>query len=375
LPIAAQKPVLVRISNSLSISRVEEIAEVPVAKLPKRLRADIARVQVIDDEGRTLPHQLTHDGKLLFPVSVGPMSTKVYTLTLGASEMSFDTIACGRLYPERYDDLAWENDRVAFRAYGPKLQARGEKAYGYDVFTKRDARLPVLPDRYEKELHQHISYHVDHGNGMDCYAVGPTLGGGAAALMAGDSIVYPWCFSRYEILDNGPLRFTVRLEYQPFEFLGDTLRETRILSLDADSYLNRATISFSGLRRPSKIAAGIVLHTPATETARITALPEYIAYTEPTDHPNGENGEMYMGVVPAVVAQEACIQPFAENETLQLKAGAFGHVLSIGEITRARAYIYYFGSAWSRAGMSIEKWRAYLSDFACRISHPLKISL
>ena len=85
------------------------------------------------------------------------------------------------------------------------LQKSGEKAYGYDVFTKSVEEL-VVEDRYAMELDsasraeikalreagkkeeadslsRAISYHIDHGNGMDCYAVGPTLGGGTAALM------------------------------------------------------------------------------------------------------------------------------------------------------------------------------------------------
>ena len=33
---------------------------------------------------------------------------------------------------------------------------------------------------------------------MDCYAVGPTLGAGVAALMAGDTIIYPYCYRTQE---------------------------------------------------------------------------------------------------------------------------------------------------------------------------------
>ena len=61
-----------------------------------------------------------------------------------------------------------------------------------------------------------ISYHIDHGNGMDCYAVGPTLGGGTAALMPDSAIVYPYCYKDYEILDNGPLRFYRETGIQSF---------------------------------------------------------------------------------------------------------------------------------------------------------------
>lgn len=46
----------------------------------------------------------------------------------------------------------WENDLVGFRAYGPALQARGERGFGYDLFTKRGTAAPVLEDMYAKEL-------------------------------------------------------------------------------------------------------------------------------------------------------------------------------------------------------------------------------
>lgn len=83
-----------------------------------------------------------------------------------------DVAACGRVYPERLDDVAWENDRVAYRAYGPALQATGERAYGYDIWTKSTPE-PVVEDRYDGDLNRGISYHEDHGNGMDVYAVAP----------------------------------------------------------------------------------------------------------------------------------------------------------------------------------------------------------
>ena len=47
----------------------------------------------------------------------------------------WDVVACGRQYPERLDDVAWENDRAAYRAYGPALQEKGERAFGYDIWT------------------------------------------------------------------------------------------------------------------------------------------------------------------------------------------------------------------------------------------------
>ena len=167
---------------------------------------------------------------LIFPASVKGDASAVYTIAEGTPQ-PVDVVACGRQYPERLDDVAWENDRAAYRAYGPALQEKGERAFGYDIWTKSVSE-PVVEDRYDGDLNRGISYHVDHGNGMDCYAVGPTLGGGTAALFPDSTIVYPYCYKDCEILDNGPLRFTAKLVYNPLVVKGDSsVIETRIISL------------------------------------------------------------------------------------------------------------------------------------------------
>ena len=80
---------------------------------------------------------------LILPTSVKASSTATYTIKPG-NPQPVDVISCGRVYPERVDDIAWENDRAAYRAYGPALQATGEKAYGYDVLPN------VFPNRWWK---------------------------------------------------------------------------------------------------------------------------------------------------------------------------------------------------------------------------------
>ena len=86
-----------------------------------------------------------------------------------------------------------------------------------DTVVEHEIRWLIANGYPEKadSLSNAISYHVDHGNGMDCYSVGPTLGGGTAALMVDSTIIYPYCYENYKILNNGPLRFTVKLTYAP----------------------------------------------------------------------------------------------------------------------------------------------------------------
>lgn len=81
--------------------------------------------------------------------------------------------------------------------------------------------------------------------------------------MAGDTIIYPYCYATQEILDNGPLRFTVRLVYHPLVVRGDSgVIETRVITLDAGSHLNKTIVSYTNLKETMPLAVGIVLHEP-----------------------------------------------------------------------------------------------------------------
>lgn len=81
--------------------------------------------------------------------------------------------------------------------------------------------------------------------------------------MPDGEIVYPYCYATQDILDNGPLRFTVKLVYNPLTIKGDsTVIETRVITLDAGSHLNKTAVSFDNLKETTPVATGIVLHEP-----------------------------------------------------------------------------------------------------------------
>ena len=90
----------------------------------------------------------------------------------------------GRYVPERFDDFAWENDKVAFRMYGKSLEGRKDNAFGTDVWVKKTSKL-VINDWYKTG-----DYHHDHGDGMDYYNVGLTLGAGDIAPFVKDSVIF-----------------------------------------------------------------------------------------------------------------------------------------------------------------------------------------
>ena len=62
--------------------------------------------------GQEVPYQLTYDGKLLLEASVRPCGEATFVIRKGVPSMYKNT-CYGRMYPERVDDVAWENDRGA----------------------------------------------------------------------------------------------------------------------------------------------------------------------------------------------------------------------------------------------------------------------
>lgn len=387
LAACSSRGVRVEVSNSLEFDRASEMVEIPIDSLPGAL-AESAFLYVTDSKGNEIPSQITYDRKLIFLTSAKANSSVKYRIFPSDTLHRYDTIACGRAYPERDDDMGWENDLVGFRAYGPALQNRGERGFGYDIFLKRDTVKPILDMLYAIELNPEswaktdsirkeqgdsaaeafirtFSYHVDHGYGMDCYAVGPTLGAGVSALMDSGKIVYPWCYKEAEILDNGPLRFTVKLRFTPLTVGTDTsVVETRLITLDKDSHLNRTDISYEGLSRERPIATGIVLH-DTEGTVTTDSEKAYISYVDPTQ--GTENGKVFIGAVLPVSAAETLIDRHAD---------APSHVLAVSPYKPGETYSYYWGFAWDRTDItSVDAWNDYLARHAAALRSPLKIKI
>lgn len=369
------KPVVVTISNPIKIDRVDEIAEISMKDVSKKLQLDNkSQLIIIDENNKEIPYQITYNDKLIFPVSVKARGKVKYYISIGTPTV-VETVACGRQYPERLDDMAWENDKAAYRAYGPALQKRGERAFGYDVWTKSTSH-PVVEERYDGDINKKISYHVDHGNGLDCYSVGPTLGGGTAALFPDSTIIYPYCYNDYEILDNGPLRFSVKLVYNPITMKEDTnIVETRIISLDKGSHLNKTEVTYANLTKITPVITGIVVHKEHPDGHSINLEKRYISYADSTDNPRNNNGVIYIGAVLPSKIEGATIQLFPESMRKE-RGGALGHVISVSKYIPGDKYTYYWGSGWSKCGFATEnEWNKYLGEYSSRLDNPLNIDM
>ncbi len=339
--------------------------------------------------GQQVTYQVTYDNQLVFDASVRPKGKAEFTITKGTPQ-EMKTIVCGKQYPERVDDIAWENDRTAYRLYGPALQRSGEKAFGIDVWVKNTPDLEV-DKRYVTELSNHpkiealkkegktdeaklmeqlTTYHYDHGYGLDCYKVGPTLGCGAPALMLDGKLILPYCYKKYRILDNGPLRFTVELEYNPVAIGNDkAVVEHRILSLDKGTNFNKMTVWYEGLSTPCDMATGVVVHSEDTES--VVLGDDYVLYADPTDNPAGQNFQIYVGALfpNGVKTTKKLIN---DNQT----NGIAGHILGIITYQPGEKYTYYFGSAWSKNDVrTLNEWTLRSKETLEALRNPLEVQV
>lgn len=308
---------------------------------------------VMDSVGNEIPSQFTYDGCMIFQADIPAGGSATYRIIGSDTLPVYDNITCGRIYPERVDDVAWENDLVGFRAYGPALKARGERGYGYDVFFKHGPTTPVLEQIYAGEVSKdnHVSYHEDHGYGMDCYAVGPTLGAGVTAVMdESGRLIYPWTYDTATVLDNGPLRFTVQLDFPPVAIGSDSaVVERRLITLDAGEHLNSTIVYYEGLTKPVDLATGIVLR---DEEGRVdpSVSDRFVAYVDPTQGDN--NGKGLMGIV--FTSKPDSIYVTDKEE--------IPHIIGVTRYNPGDKFSYKWGFAWDRADIpDIERWIDYLS--------------
>ncbi len=373
-----QNTIMKEIANNSAVE-LQQVVEFDAQSIFGELGIGGGRQLVITDGDKVeLPYQLTYDGKLLVQVFVAPHSSSKIFICKGEPKM-YRLDCNGRFYPNREDDLAWENDKNAWRFYGPKMHNKGVS--GFDTFTK-NVTYPIQDKLYQSELNSYgineqlkkqnrggewaqihrdlYTYHRNRGEGMDAYTVGATLGAGAPALMDGDALILPDVYEKAEILDNGPLRFTVKQQMYANK---DGVVEMRLISQDKGSHMAKVTVSYEGLKAPQNVCAGIVVHESQPSNYIIDKKSGYVAYGDALDTPNGQNGQLYIGIIFPEKMKSLKYLPLSEK-----KSGAVGHVVGVTQYVSGTTFTYYVGSAWSRYDVpSMTVWTTLLEEYAKKL--------
>lgn len=326
----------VTVRNELAIARPSETIEVATAAI------DLATAHVFDGDGEVLAQGLDLDGdgtyeSLVFQTDLAPKQEKTFELRTGAKRVyrKEDFRVYGRFVRERYDDFAWENDRVAHRMYGAALETWQKEpltSSTVDVWLKRTRRL-VINDWYMVD-----DYHRDHGEGADFYSAGRSRGCGGSGLWRDGKLVVSGNFRESRVLAAGPIRLVFELRYPGFE--------TKRITLDAGQHFNRFEDTYEGAwatgikKAPSFRADAGTLRTWGPV--------------------NAADGNFGCAVV---------LDPAAVVEVLEADGN---HLV----VARGRA-VYYVGSAWDRSGdvRNVEDFDAMIAAWAERVKSPVKVTV
>jgi hypothetical protein len=371
----------VTVSHDLDAARPAEIVSIPFARIAAVMpEARMYHLVVRDASGKTLSSQITnyeHDHRgvkydelvFAYDFKAGEKRATFTLENLAAATPPEPACVYARFVPERFDDMAWENDRIAHRMYGTALNtpaAGGERlrGSGIDVWGKRVA-YPIVDRWYAKG---HDQFHKDEeGEGLDLYSIGGARGAGGTGFWDGAKLWTSDNFSKAAVLSNGPRRAVFTLEYAPFEIgKGAMAHSLKRFTVDCGRNLDAIEERFSFAGPSQTVGIGL------TEHRKAAGDPDPVL----TRDPNGrwlslweENKDGGLGTA-VILGKDA--QSIGHARDTPDDSGKFNLLLLVKAYDKAPLN-YYAGAGWNRSGQFADRaaWENYVKDFAARVAHPL----
>jgi len=355
---------LVSVMNDADKYRTQETVEISMETLKVKLpKVTAENVAVMDScAGRWILSQVLDENgdgqgdKLIFQSDFLPKQKKSFVVYAGIdrSKLPAPTLkTTARFVPERADDFAWENDRIAFRIYGPALLKQDgptKMGSGIDIWCKH-VREPLVDEMYKGN-----AYHADNGRGVDCYKVGTGRGCGGVAVWAQDKMWSAKCFDKWRVVTPGPIRAVFELAYGDWDAAGRKVSEVKKVSIDLGSNLNRIESTFKADGDEDlSIAAGLIIHKDG-ETNDGNG---WATVWEQTD--GKDNGMLGLGLV----------LPGGELKKTS------DHMLMVSKVKPGQPLVYYVGAGWSK-GLDFkdkQSWTTYVKDFSERLRTPLRVEV
>lgn len=371
IALAAQGSFVVRAENSLALTRTDETIGLAWNDVKSKLpNAAPTQVRVRDfASGRAVVSQVVdNDGdgtmdELIFQATFAPNDVKRFVIEAAVPSKP-DKVRVYASHQDPRDDVAWENDRIAFRIYGQGLwKVDSLLSSGVDVWVKR-VRTPIVEKWYAKG---HDEYHRDTGEGADFFDVGQTLGAGGTAIWRDGKMYRAWNFKSWKVIANGPVRAIVELQYQPWDAgSGPRVTETKRIALDAGQNLNHVTSIFRSESPVNDLpwVTGLVKR-PSVVGSESKARPwAWLSVWGPVVPKDGGHGDLGT----AVLIPRDAVSEWRENDD---------HYFLVSHAKPGEAVHYWVGAGWTDSGdyRDVRDWWNYLDQFAQRLSMPIKMFL
>ena len=364
--------------NRSKSARTSETIEIALSDVPNFFKSNYDNLVVMNRNGEELLVQhldIDQDSiydHIIFQTYFEPNESKEFTLTTRKKiprEEPKQYTFC-RIVPERMDDFAWENDKVAFRTYGPECQRLYEEeipggliSSGIDVWTKR-VDYPII-NKWYKDDKNGKSYHQDHGEGLDAYHVGTTRGCGGTAILQNEDFILSKNFISWKILTNGPIRSVFELEYAPIEVGGQSVGEKKRITLNLGSNLYHCKVFYDSKEPLNSAAIGLALH-EGKGTVNQNMEKGWVTHWEAYD--DSELGT-------AIVLDPEILEAIQINDTLA-KDERFNNIWAITNV-KQNTFSYWAGFGWKKSGHfnSQEEWKKYVKKEALKKNIPIQIKI
>jgi rhamnogalacturonyl hydrolase YesR len=325
--------------------------------------------------------------KTLFQVDLAPGETRKFNFLMTSALPAVPppiVKTMARFVPERYDDFAWESDRIAHRIYGQALiKAEGTISSGADVWIKKDRGLIV--DTMYATKH----YHEDNGSFMDDYRVGKSRGCGGLGIWDGKKLFVSSNWRNWKLITTGPIRSEFELTYDAWDAgNGRKVSEVKRFSIDAGSWMTKAQCTLSSEdKSPLPIGVGLAERACPTNREEFIAhdLAEgWMTYWQPEDQPKGTTAV-------AIVLPKGVVKEFTNDDPNMPDAKKHAAVpqpthegyppirtqLAVTQAEVDKPFAYYFGACWDRSGdfTNHAQWENYVKRFAERRDQPLQVTV
>ncbi|MEO7996102.1 MAG: DUF4861 family protein [Gemmatimonadaceae bacterium] len=360
---------VVKVTNPLAIERRDETITLTWADVTKALPgAAKDKIRVRDAvTGAEFPSQAVDengDGSIddfVFQANFWPKESKSFAV---------EAVAAAVVKPKTFvyhdatrDDIAWENDRIAFRIYGQGIWHTKDSlvSAGIDVWPKSVRDLIV--DKWYKKGHD--EYHVDTGEGADFFEVGTTLGAGGTALWQDNKIKQFENFKTSRIITMGPVRAIFELTYDPVKANGYTVAETKRFVIDAGNNLYREESTFKIVGAASApYAIGVVKKDGLVGSSSLANPWAWVTGWAQVHKKHGGHG--YLGT--AVMLEKSRVTELREIDD---------HYIAVTAAKNGEKVVHYIGAGWTDSGdfKDVMDWWGYLDKFAQRLGAPLKVTL
>jgi len=361
---------IVTVKNTLDIERTFETIELSKSFLNVEDLSNIG-IRDVDTKQLQITQSVDVDGDGIFdhilfqPQMAANSENKYEIVTITEAEQpKAEELCYSRFVPERTDDYTWENNKVAFRVYGPTAQKMiedsipgGTLSSGVDAWLKK-VEYPIINKWYKEFVDGTGTYHEDTGEGLDNFHVGASRGVGGIAIKVDSTYYYSKNYINYRTITTGPIRTSFYLEYANWDANGNTISESKIISLDKGSNFSKFETTISGTEN---ISVGLTLHEKDGQVEGNNTM-GWVSYWQP--HAESELGTAIIADKNTFIGYE-----IFDVDTPDL-SNAYAHLK-----VNNKKVVYYAGFGWKESGQfkNKQEWESYVNGFSVMLNTPLEV--